>query len=105
MSGKNGEVHFGTIKVPLALHFTRWIIALLANGTGETNQLTSYDQTELNKFTPKALEFQYNELNSFALALLLLANLSTLCGPHNSSMNCKNPVDIAQSSISIIRLK
>jgi hypothetical protein len=86
LSGQNGEVHYGTIKVPLALHFTRWFIALLANVTGGTNQLTSCDQSELNEFTPKEPGFQYNELNSFVLAFLLLANLSTLCGPHNSSI-------------------
>ena len=85
MSGQNGEVHFGTIKVPLALHFTRWLITLLANDTGETNQFASYDQSKLNELTPKAHGFQYNELNSFVLALLLLANLSTPCGPHDSS--------------------
>jgi hypothetical protein len=55
--GENGgEVHFGTIKVPLALHFTRWFIALLANVTGGTNQFTSCDQSELNEFTPKNLD-------------------------------------------------
>ena len=80
MSDQNGgEVHFGTIKVHWALHFTRWLIALLANGTIGTNQFTSCDWSELNEFTPKEAGFQYNELNSFALALLLLVNISTLC--------------------------
>jgi hypothetical protein len=53
----------------------------------DTEIHTVWIPRELNEFTPKEPGFQYNELNSVVLALLLLANLSTLCGPHNSSMN------------------
>ena len=58
MSGQNGEEnHLGTIKVSPALHFTRWFIALLTNGTGGTNQFMSRDQSELNASTPKNQDF------------------------------------------------
>jgi hypothetical protein len=45
MSGQNGEVHFGTIKVPLALHFMRCIIALLRAKNTVSKYIGSFKDT------------------------------------------------------------
>jgi hypothetical protein len=45
------------------------------------------------------------ELNLDSLVLFILANLSTVCGPHKLSRNWKKSTVVPQSSMSIIRLR